>query len=48
MTIVTGSGKRDAIQQLYAAADLPIRSIAPAAGMDILLDAAAGIPELPR
>ena len=48
MTIVTGSGKRDAIQQLYAAADIPIRSIAPAAGMDILLDAAAAIPELPR
>lgn len=45
MTIVTGSGKRDAVRQLHAEADIPIRSITPAAGMDVFLDAAAAIPD---
>ena len=48
MTIVTGSGKRDAIRQLHEAVDIPIRSITPAAGMDVFLDSAAAIPALPR
>lgn len=47
-TIVTGGGKQDAVRRIYEHADIPICAVKPASGMDVLLDAAAAIPELPR
>ncbi|MFK5947877.1 MAG: 6-phosphogluconolactonase [Methylococcales bacterium] len=39
--IVTGSSKADAVKQWKQGADLPVASIAPAAGVDIYIDSAA-------
>lgn len=39
--LVTGAGKQDAVRLWRAGADIPVRAIAPEAGVDVYLDAAA-------
>jgi 6-phosphogluconolactonase len=39
--LITGAGKREAVAGLRRGDDIPIRAIAPAAGLDLLLDEAA-------
>ena len=41
LVLVTGSGKRDALQRWERGEQLPIAAIAPAAGVDVILDRAA-------
>ncbi len=41
MFLVTGAGKRDAVRQWQAGADIPVRAITPAMGVDVYMDAAA-------
>jgi 6-phosphogluconolactonase len=43
--LVTGAGKREAVAGLRRGDDIPIRAIAPAAGLDVLLDEAAAVPD---
>ena len=43
--LVTGAGKREAVAGLRRGDDIPICTIAPAAGLDVLLDEAAAVPE---
>ena len=43
--LVTGAGKREAVAGLRRGDDIPIRTIAPAAGLDVLLDEAAAVPD---
>ena len=44
--IVAGGGKQAAVRRLYDEADIPICSVLPPGGADIVLDSAAAIPEL--
>ena len=39
--LITGAGKREAVAGLRRGDDIPIRAIAPTAGLDLLLDEAA-------
>ncbi len=42
LVLVTGAGKRAAVEQWRSGADLPVAHVQPATGVDVLLDRAAG------